>query len=125
MSGKIGKALGTSGEITEINYLNYTGIAYTSEDYHQPICVLSGETNATEVRVCGLLRLPDLNQTRISVKKNEHFLNHLIDLGVAGFRVDAFPFRFIIIMMISLKKNKLCIYRSWSSYGIFVFLWCR
>lgn len=89
MSGKIGAAVGTSGQSTEINYLNYPGVPYTSEDFHST-CILTDDTNATEVRICQLSGLPDLNQTRVSVqRKIENFLNHLIDLGVAGFRVDA------------------------------------
>lgn len=89
MTGNIGETLGTSGDTVEINYWNYTTIPYTAEDFHAS-CDLTDDTNATEVRICQLSGLPDLNQTRVDVRqKISVFLNHLIGLGVAGFRVDA------------------------------------
>lgn len=89
MTGSIGKTQGTSGDTMEINYWNYSTIPYTADDFHAS-CNLQDDTNATEVRVCQLSGLPDLNQTHTDVQqKISVFLNELIDVGVAGFRVDA------------------------------------
>lgn len=89
MTGKIGEARGTSGDETEFNYWNYSTIPYTAEDFHES-CSVEDDTNSTQVRICQLSGLPDLNQTRVSVQRKIHvFLDHLIDIGVAGFRVDA------------------------------------
>lgn len=89
MTGNIGETLGTSGDTMDINYWNYSTIPYTAEDFHVS-CDVKNDTNATEIRICQLSGLPDLNQTRIDVQqKISGYLNHLIDLGVAGFRVDA------------------------------------
>lgn len=60
------------------------------EHFNQPICAINDYTNRHEVRNCELVGLRDLNQTNPWVRSRiVGFLNHLIDLGVAGFRVDA------------------------------------
>lgn len=59
-------------------------------EHFNPSCQITDWSNPIQVRNCELLGLPDLNQGHEWVRtKIADFLNHLIDLGVAGFRVDA------------------------------------
>ncbi|RAK61899.1 alpha-amlyase, partial [Phenylobacterium kunshanense] len=68
---------------------SYPGVPYSSLDFN-PTCAISNYNDANEVRNCELVGLRDLNQGNSYVQdKVVEFLDHLIDLGVAGFRVDA------------------------------------
>lgn len=80
---------GTAGSTADPSERSFPAVPYTTDDFH-PYCVISDYQNATEVRVCQLNSLPDLNQTRENVRESiVTFMNTLIDLGVAGFRMDA------------------------------------
>lgn len=58
-------------------------------NFHPP-CALVDFNDLFQVRNCELVGLHDLNQTIEDTRsKIVDFLNHLLDLGVAGFRVDA------------------------------------
>ncbi|XP_047029614.1 alpha-amylase A-like [Helicoverpa zea] len=80
----------TGGGTPETDSLSYPGVPYTEENFHHPVCDVNDYNNATEMRMCRLVGLQDLNQTMPYVRqKIIGFLNKLIDLGVAGIRVDA------------------------------------
>lgn len=82
-------AIGTGGATAEPTTRNYSAVPYNVSNFHPP-CPLVDFNNAYQVRNCELVGLHDLNQTEEDTRdKIVDFLNHLIDLGVAGFRVDA------------------------------------
>lgn len=69
--------------------LQYPAVPYQASDFNE-FCFVENATNAFEVRNCRLAGLPDLKQEQPTVQeKIVAFLNELIDLGVAGFRIDA------------------------------------
>ncbi|PZC79579.1 hypothetical protein B5X24_HaOG216244 [Helicoverpa armigera] len=81
---------GTGGSTAVIDEYSYPAVPYTEEHFHHPVCEVNDYDNATEIRVCQLGGLQDLNQTMPYVRQRIIvYLNELIDLGVAGFRVDA------------------------------------
>ncbi|XP_045460786.1 alpha-amylase-like [Harmonia axyridis] len=87
MSG--GDGVGTAGNKGEASKKNFPGVPYTPEHFHTP-CPINNYNDANEVRYCELVGLKDLDQGQEHVRtKIVDFMNHLIDLGVAGFRVDA------------------------------------
>ncbi|KAK9871279.1 hypothetical protein WA026_011549 [Henosepilachna vigintioctopunctata] len=64
-------------------------VNHISEHFHKP-CSINNYNDANEVRGCELVGLKDLDQGQEYVRgKIVEFLNRLIDLGVAGFRIDA------------------------------------
>lgn len=73
----------------------YPSVPYTKDDFHNAQCNenIRGEdynTNAWRVRMCRLSNLIDLDHGRVNVQeKIADYMNRLIDLGVAGFRIDA------------------------------------
>ncbi|XP_035439754.2 alpha-amylase 4N-like [Spodoptera frugiperda] len=90
MTGDYATSVGTGGSTADTYTWSYPGVPYTEEHFHHPICDLQDYNNATEVRVCQLSGLKDLNQTMPYVRqKIIDYLNNLIDLGAAGIRVDA------------------------------------
>ncbi|XP_071496347.1 pancreatic alpha-amylase 2a5-like [Diadema antillarum] len=90
-----GSGIGTSGSRFGNN--NFPNVPYSSWDFntHSGKCnTVDGEisdyTNIFEVRNCNLRGLPDLDTEKEYVRlKIAEYLNKLIDIGVAGFRVDA------------------------------------
>lgn len=81
--------IGSAGSRANLATRDYFGVPFTNEHFN-PRCSINNWANPTEVRNCELLGLPDLNQGNEWVRtKIAEFLNNLIDLGVAGFRVDA------------------------------------
>lgn len=89
MTGKSGDIIGTGGTKANADKLEYPGIPYSPIDFHWP-CMINNYNDPNEVRNCELVGLPDLNQGRFDVQqKIVDFMNRLIEIGVAGFRVDA------------------------------------
>lgn len=81
--------IGTGGSTADIGTTSFPGVPYSSLDFN-PECDIQSYNNATQVRNCRLVGLPDLNhKVRWVQDKIVDYLNHLIRLGVAGFRVDA------------------------------------
>ncbi|XP_070602539.1 pancreatic alpha-amylase-like isoform X5 [Erythrolamprus reginae] len=74
---------------------DFPSVPYSRFDFNDPICKTpSGDienySDPIQVRYCRLYGLLDLSQWKDNVRsKIIDFLNHLIDLGVAGFRIDA------------------------------------
>lgn len=89
MTGMLGKVVGVGGSTADVGSRSYPDVPYTSDDFH-PSCTIANYNDAVEVRNCQLSGLPDLNQTKPHVREEiSKYMNHLIDLGVAGFRIDA------------------------------------
>lgn len=93
MTGEPPENIGTAGNTAVYREWYYPAVPYRAEHFNWPHCVIDGSdyvNDALRVRNCELVGLKDLNQA------NEHtrnmivnFMNKLIDLGVAGFRIDA------------------------------------
>ncbi|KAH8372746.1 hypothetical protein KR009_004293, partial [Drosophila setifemur] len=84
-----GGTTGTGGSTSSPSTKSYPAVPYSSLDFN-PTCTISNYNDAVQVRNCELVGLRDLNQGNSYVQdKVVEFLNHLVDLGVAGFRVDA------------------------------------
>lgn len=82
--------VGTGNSIAFPNKRSYPDIGFNESHFNNPVCEIENYYDPREVRNCELLGLRDLNHTNPFVQeKTVEFLNHLIDLGVAGFRVDA------------------------------------
>jgi alpha-amylase len=81
--------VGTAGSSANPPKRDYPAVPYSVLDFH-PTCAISNYNDPYQVRNCELVGLHDLNQTVPWVReKLVEFLDHLVDLGVAGFRVDA------------------------------------
>lgn len=84
-----GQEQGTGWAGSEFTHINYPG-TYGPQDFHNHGCQIEDYTDRWQVQECDLLGLADLRtgaeyvQGRIA----EH-LNELIDIGVAGLRIDA------------------------------------
>ncbi|BAR06299.1 pullulanase [Scardovia inopinata] len=69
---------------------NFPAVPYTSSDFHTCTKNVSDYTKADEVWNCRVTGLQDLNTASSSVQdKIAAYMKKLLDLGVAGFRVDA------------------------------------
>lgn len=80
---------GTGGSTANVGSLSFPGVPYGSGDFN-PSCSINNYNDVNQVRNCWLVGLPDLKGGSNWVRdKIVEFLNNLIDLGVAGFRVDA------------------------------------
>lgn len=89
MTGKGGNAIGTGGSTANAAQRSYPAVPYGPNDFH-PACSIDNYNDPYQVRNCELVGLPDLNQSIPYVREQIiNFLNRLIDIGVAGFRVDA------------------------------------
>ncbi|XP_028177603.1 alpha-amylase-like [Ostrinia furnacalis] len=90
MTGDHPTNIGTGGSTADFKKYSYPAVPYTQDHFHHPYCIINNYQNAEEVRGCDLVGLKDLNHGNSFVqKKVADFLNDLISLGVAGFRVDA------------------------------------
>ncbi|KAJ3665088.1 hypothetical protein Zmor_000601 [Zophobas morio] len=80
---------GTAGNSADRTGKNYPGVPYGSGDFNSD-CEVNNYQDANNVRNCALVGLADLNQGTDYVRGELiGYMNHMIDLGVAGFRVDA------------------------------------
>uniref|UniRef100_A0A182YLT8 Alpha-amylase n=1 Tax=Anopheles stephensi TaxID=30069 RepID=A0A182YLT8_ANOST len=80
---------GTAGSPSDPANRQYPAVPYNRTHFHTA-CIIRDYRNATEVRDCELSGLPDLNQAEPYVRDRiVEFMNRLIELGVAGFRMDA------------------------------------
>lgn len=80
--------LGSGGSTADPTTRHYPAVPYTNEHFN-PHCTITDFRDPFQLRNCELYGLPDLNQSHEHVRTQiVNFLNHLIDLGVAGFRVD-------------------------------------
>ncbi|XP_055332054.1 pancreatic alpha-amylase-like [Paramacrobiotus metropolitanus] len=91
-----GSGTGVAGSSYNAGSQQYPGVPYAQDDFTGRSECSSGNgdinnyQNANEVRNCRLLGMPDLGIYKASTKsKLQGYLNNLIRIGVAGFRVDA------------------------------------
>ncbi|XP_069795542.1 pancreatic alpha-amylase-like isoform X2 [Narcine bancroftii] len=74
---------------------DFPAVPYSSWDFNDPKCKspsgnIENYNDVNQVRDCRLVSLLDLAQQKDYVRgKIADYMNHLLDLGVAGFRVDA------------------------------------
>ena len=81
--------VGDGGSTANPQDLDYPEIPYTSAEFNK-LCDVRNNTDAFQVRNCRLLGLPDLNQKNVKVQEAiVKFINRLIELGAAGFRIDS------------------------------------
>lgn len=82
-----GGGVGTAG--SQWSYKDHPELGYGPEHYHQT-CAITDYGNAAEVQGCELLSLPDLDTSAPYVQERiAGYMRELLDLGVAGFRIDA------------------------------------
>lgn len=80
---------GTAGSTCDPLAREFPAVPFNASHFHAD-CLIDDYNNATNVRDCELGSLADLDQSNSFVReKIVGYLNHLIDLGVAGFRMDA------------------------------------
>ena len=74
-----------------ISSMSYSNVTYTQLDFHKIDChVQFNARDAHEIRNCQWKYHPDLDHYRNGVKKHiVTMMNKFIDMGVAGFRIDA------------------------------------
>lgn len=90
MTGVHDTNIGTGGSTANSHHRIYPAVPYNESHFNNPICGIENFNDPIQARNCELVGLRDLNHTEPYVReKIVDFLNHLIDLGVAGFRVDA------------------------------------
>ncbi|XP_055920446.1 alpha-amylase A-like [Eupeodes corollae] len=83
------KVVGTAGSLAEPNNKNFPAVPYTSNDFN-PTCSIENYNDPVEVRNCELVGLKDLDQSKEYVREQlVTLMNKLIEIGVAGFRLDA------------------------------------
>ncbi|KAJ7184463.1 alpha-amylase [Mycena filopes] len=85
---------GTGFAGSKYSKYNYPAVPYTSSQFHycngNSAADISNYNDAYNVRFCELVGLADLAQEQTSVRTiMAAFLNDLLSLGVAGFRIDA------------------------------------
>ncbi|XP_018017055.1 alpha-amylase 1 isoform X2 [Hyalella azteca] len=86
---------GVGGSSFDSGSENYPGVPYSGFDFNDGNCnsgsgSIESYQDANQVRNCKLSGMNDLNQGSEYVRGMiMGYLNHLIDIGVAGFRVDA------------------------------------
>ncbi|XP_044288528.1 pancreatic alpha-amylase-like [Varanus komodoensis] len=86
---------GICGSYFDAGLRDFPAVPYSSFDFNDRICKTpSGDienySDPIQVRDCRLASLVDLTQRREEVRsKIAAYMNHLIEIGVAGFRIDA------------------------------------
>jgi alpha-amylase len=83
-----GNGQGTGGSSSQVGS-SYPSVPYGSNDFN-PNCAINNYNDPNQVRNCWLVGLPDLKIGSQWVRdKIIDFMNDLIGIGVAGFRIDA------------------------------------
>ena len=87
--------VGTGGSSYNSDTLDFPGVPFTSNDFNDYRCksqtgLINNYGDPNEVRNCRLVGLVDLDHSKSGTRaKIAGYMNDLIDIGVAGFRVDA------------------------------------
>ncbi|XP_055893859.1 alpha-amylase-like [Biomphalaria glabrata] len=96
MAGLGRKGVGTAGSTFDSDARDFPGVPFTKDNFNDRSDCPSGDGNVNNygdpknVRNCYLVGLTDLDASQEYVQdKISGYFNHLISLGVAGFRVDA------------------------------------
>ncbi|KAI4459947.1 alpha-amylase [Holotrichia oblita] len=89
MTTRMGTVWGTGGSVAYTDIQYYPAVPYNSIDF-LPNCEINDYSKLYQARNDELLCWNILNQAAEHVRgRVVHFMNHLINLGVAGFRIDA------------------------------------
>lgn len=89
MAADNSNAVGTAGNPADPAQRQFPAVPYGPGDFN-PRCSIYDWNDPVEIRNCELVGLHDLNQGVEWVRaKLVGFMDHLVELGVAGFRVDA------------------------------------
>lgn len=87
---------GTAGSLFDATIPTFQAVPYGIEDFNSAESCPNADgtihdyNNPRDVRNCRLEQLNDLDHSRENVRNTiANFMNHLIDMGVAGFRIDA------------------------------------
>ncbi|RZC34112.1 Alpha-amylase domain containing protein, partial [Asbolus verrucosus] len=81
--------IGTAGSIANYHNQTFPSVPFHENDFHSP-CIINNYQDPVNVRNCRLKSLLDLDQSIDNVReKIVEYLNYLISLGIAGFRIDA------------------------------------
>lgn len=89
MAGDADEMIGTAGSRAVFANRSYPSVPYVESDFHKP-CNIIHYRDAHMVRNCDLYRLPDLDQSLQTVRDRiVEFLNRLVAMGVAGFRIGS------------------------------------
>lgn len=81
--------VGTGWSTANPATLDYPAVPYTKDDFNEP-CEIEKWNDADHLRNCWFEGLPDLNLGKDSVRdKVIAFLNHVIELGAAGFIINS------------------------------------
>ncbi|PFG29411.1 carbohydrate binding domain-containing protein [Paramicrobacterium agarici] len=87
MSGDSDGGTGWAG--SSYGHYNYPGL-YSDNDFHDCRRDIQNYQDRWEVQNCNLVNLADLDTSSDYVQQTiADYLNHLVDLGAAGFRIDA------------------------------------
>lgn len=82
-------AVGTGGSTADPQSRDFPAVPYGPLDFNYP-CDIEDYSDPWQVRNCALVGLHDLNQAVEWVRDRiVDFLDHIVTLGVAGYRVDA------------------------------------
>lgn len=82
--------IGTGGSTADPQKFLFPGCSFGPNDFNRPSCGIDNYNDRDQVRNCELDRLPDLNHGTVHVRQQIiDMMNQLIDMGVAGFRIDA------------------------------------
>jgi len=87
-----GQGVGSAGTPFDASQSFFPGVPYGAMDFHAPCDIgqQDYQTNPWKVRHCRLVLLLDLKTEAPRVQQEiAHYLNDLLSLGVAGFRIDA------------------------------------
>jgi alpha-amylase len=89
MTGDHDNIVGTGGSTANTVQRNFPAVPWTPADFNTR-CTIVNWNDPAEVRNCELYGLHDLNQGLAAVRNRIiAYLDRLVDLGVAGFRIDA------------------------------------
>lgn len=89
MSADSANPVGTAGNRADPAARSFPAVPYSVTDFNTP-CAIEDYSNVYQVRNCELVGLRDLNQAVPWVRDRiVEFLDKLVEIGVAGFRVDA------------------------------------
>lgn len=81
--------VGTAGSKADPSKYSYPGVPFSRKHFNKP-CPIENWGDAKQLRNCEYNKLRDLNQSLPYVQsKQVEFLNKLVQLGAAGFRVEA------------------------------------
>ncbi|CAO1430966.1 unnamed protein product [Diamesa serratosioi] len=85
-----GWVVGTGGSEANSDTLDFPAVPFGPNDFNQPQCGIDPcYCDVANIRNCNLVGLTDLRLSSQWVRdKAIEFMNRLVDLGVAGFRVD-------------------------------------